>query len=41
MNEIELQKLLIKDAFSRANSLPTFGGLSEENSAKLRSFIWK
>ena len=41
MNEIELQKLLIKEAFSKVKALPDFGGIGNENVIKLRNYIWK
>ena len=41
MNEIEVQKLLIKEAFNKNKSLPDFGNLGDENTIKLRNFIWK
>ena len=41
MNEIELQKLVIKEAFSKMKSLPDFGGIGNENAIKLRNYIWK
>ena len=41
MNEIEAQKLLVKQAFSKAKALPDFGGIGDDNSIKLRNYIWK
>ena len=41
MNEIELQKLLVKEAFAKQKSIPDFGGIGDENSIKLRDYIWK
>ena len=41
MNEIELQKLLIKEAFTKSKPMPDFGGLGDENTLKLRNYIWK
>lgn len=41
MNEIEVQKLLVKEAFSKAKPIPDFGGIGDENSLKLRNYIWK
>lgn len=39
MNEIEIQKLLIKEAFAREKSFG--GGLDEDSALKLRNYIWK
>ena len=41
INEIEVQKLIIKEAFSQKQALPNFGGLSDDGCVKLRSYIWK
>ena len=41
MNEIEVQKLLIKEAFNKHRSLPDFGNLGDDNTIKLRNCIWK
>ena len=41
MNEIEIQKLLIKEAFCKNKPLPDFGSIGDENSLKLRNYIWK
>ena len=41
MNEIEVQKLLVKEAFCKVKPIPDFGGLGDENSLKLRNYIWK
>ena len=41
INEIEVQKLIIKEAFSNKQALPSFGGLSDEGCVKLRNYIWK
>ena len=41
MNEIELQKALVKEAFNTHKNLPDFGGIGEEGSLKLRNYIWK
>ena len=41
MNEIELQKLLVKEAFAKQKAIPDFGGIGDENSIKLRDYIWK
>ena len=41
MNEIEVQKLLIKEAFNKGKALPDFGGLSDDQTIKLRNYIWK
>ena len=41
MNEIEVQKLLIKEAFAKQKGTPDFGGLGDENAIKLRNYIFK
>ena len=41
MNEIELQKQVVKEAFTKTKSVPDFGGLSNESAIKLRNYIWK
>ena len=41
MNEIEIQKQLVKEAFAKTKQIPDFGGIGEENSVKLRDYIWK
>ena len=41
MNEIEIQKHLVKEAFNKSKSLPDFGSIGEDNTIKLRNFIWK
>ena len=41
MNEIEVQKLLIKEAFNKSKATPDFGGLSDDQTIKLRNYIWK
>ena len=41
INEIEVQKLIIKEAFSQKQALPNFGGLSDDGCVKLRNYIWK
>ena len=38
MNEIEVQKLLIKEAFAKKTA-PDFGGIGDENSLKLLNYI--
>lgn len=41
MNEIEIQKLVIKEAFNKTKALPDFGGIGNDNSIKIRNYIWK
>ena len=41
MNEIELQKLVIKEAFNKSKAQPDFCGIPSEGATKLRSYIWK
>ena len=41
MNEIELQKLLVKEAFNNQKPIPDFGGIGDEISLKLRDYILK
>ena len=41
MNEIEVQKLLVKEAFNKSKAVPDFGGIGDENGIKLRDYIWK
>ena len=41
MNEIEIQKLVIKEAFQGDKTIPSFGSLGNENAIKLREYIWK
>ena len=41
MNEIEIQKLVVKEAFNKSKALPDFGGIGSENAIKLRNYIWK
>jgi len=41
MNEIEVQKFLIKEAFAKQKVIPDFGGIGDENTIKLRNYIWK
>ena len=41
MNEIELQKLVVKEAFDPKKSVPDFAGIGIDNAVKLRSAIWK
>ena len=44
MNEIEIQKQLIKEAFNKeitSHSQMFGGGLDEESAQKLRNYIWK
>ena len=41
MNEIEIQKLVIKEAFTKKKAMPDFGGLPNEAAIKLRNYIWK
>ena len=41
MSEIEVQKLVIKEAFAKEKVIPDFGGIGDENTIKLRNYIWK
>ena len=41
MNEIEVSKLVIKEAFTKSKALPDFGGIGQDNATKLRNYIWK
>ena len=31
----------MKEAFAKSKQIPDFGGIGEENSVKLRGYIWK
>ena len=41
MNEIEIQKLIVKEAFNKSKPMPDFGPIGEDSSIKLRNYIWK
>ena len=41
MNEIEIQKQLIKEAFQSDKTIPSFGGIGFDAAIKLREYIWK
>ena len=41
MNEIEIQKSIIKECFNKQKNLPDFGGLGNEQCIKLRNYIWQ
>ena len=41
MNEIEIQKFLIKEAFNQQKVIPDFGNIGNDNAIKLRDYIWR
>ena len=41
MNEIEIQKFIVKEAFNQSKPMPDFGAIGEDNAIKLRNYIWK